>query len=269
MMTADPIQKTLAGANRHDQWLPVAVSAINASESLAAQTGDGRLAAWGRAFGESIGASDPRVGPTLLFEQLMRLIALSLIGPYIFARRVPLIESKGMQPVSCPELRATKMLLSPAPFACLPRDIAAGHGSAVKLDTSENLFSCLRERLVMVSEPLVHGMAQATKRGIRTQWRSASDMIVNMARNAGINCGNEAAGMALAERLCDGREPLIGRPGFRTFEYEGATYIHRVRNSCCQQFRVPERRLCLNCPLVKADQRENYWRQIYDERKTR
>ncbi|MFW6346097.1 MAG: (2Fe-2S)-binding protein, partial [Halomonas sp.] len=264
-MVPHPLREILATANRHERWLPVILAEIDHEQSLATLVNDReRLLNWASAVGDRLGAEDARVGPTLLFESLVGLTALALIGPYFMARRLPLAGVAQIEPRFDPGNRPEELRLAPGPFACLPEDKAADHPLAIPVASSGELFARLREQLIVVSEPLVQAMARPARRGLRTQWRGVSDRVTNAAWYAGIQAGDETAGMALAEALCDGREPLLGRPNFRSFDYEGITHTHRVRNTCCQHFRLPTGRLCFTCPLTKAKDRDQFWRARYD-----
>lgn len=265
-----PLNETLREANQNEHWLPLALTDIDARQSLAALVGDDQpILDRAAVFGNNLGADDPWVGPTLLFEKLVDLIALALIGPYAVGRRVPLAAIEAIQPLFADDGRPEALRLLPGPFACLPDDEAAQHALARPLDTAEALLSCLRERLVALSAPLVQSLARPARRGERTQWRGVVDKASSVAFQAGTQTGSEAAGIALAEALCDGREPLVGRPHFVPFEYRGIRRTHMVRNSCCQLFRVPNCRVCFTCPLTKARDRQRVWRQRYDERLAR
>jgi FhuF-like iron-sulfur protein len=265
-----PLSVLLCEANRNERWLPVTLADIDFGRDIASLMEEQEtLLVWGRVIGEQLGAEDARVGPTLLFERLVNLVVLALIGPYMVARRVPLAGLERMQPEYSPDRRPEELTLVPGPFACLTGDAVAGHQDARPLASADELLTCLREQLIRANEPLVQVMARPSRRGLRTQWRCVTDKIATIAWYAGKQTGSEAAGLALAEALCIGREPLIGRSGFRTFEYDGVTHLHRVRNTCCQHYRIPGKQLCFTCPLVKPKDRDQFWRERYDEKRKR
>ncbi len=263
-----PLATSVLEANRSEQWLPVILGDIDSGSDIATLVEEKEgLLEWGRAVGERLGARDTRVGPTLLFERLVNLCVLALIGPYLVARRIPLAGLEHLQPDCFSEQQPEQLYMSPVPFACLPEDAAAGDRHARPMASTDELLACLREQLIRVSEPLVQVMAQPSRRGLRTQWRCVTDKIATIAWYAGRQVGSETTGLALAEALCVGQEPLIGQPGFRTFEYEGVSHLHRVRNTCCQNYRISGKRLCFTCPLVKPKDRDQFWRERYDEKR--
>lgn len=263
-----PLIDTLTGVNQHEHWLPLTLVDIDSRQSLAVLVEDNEgLLEWGLTIGERLGANDIRVGPTLLFERLVNLCVLALIGPYIMARRIPLAGLEHIQPDCILGQQPGQLYMSPVPFACLPEDPAAEHPLARRQASLDALLASLREQLIRISEPLVHVMARPSRRGLNTQWRCVTDKVASVAWYVGKQAGSETTGLALAEALCVGHKPLIGQPGFRTFEYDGVSHLHRVRNTCCQHYRVPGKRLCFTCPLIKPKDRDQFWRERYDEKK--
>lgn len=264
-MAVHPLEAPLAEATRLEPWLSARLAPPVGSESLATlAAAPQRLAALARRLGATHGSQEAFVGATLLFERLAALSAMMRVYPCHLRARLPLAGPEALYVALAEDGEPSGIALSDHRFACLPDDPAATHPDACIVASAAALEERLRERLVASVEPLVHALARPAKRGLRTQWRGAADMVAIAAWCAGIDGGDERAGIQLAESLCDGREPLVGRAGFRPFDYNGQTYLHRVRNTCCQCYRVPEKGYCSTCPLPKPRERERRWQEHHE-----
>lgn len=264
-MVEHPLAQTLVAARRLRSEPDIRLEAPGSGESLDALAQDPeRIAELAHGFADVLGCDEPFVGATLVFERLVAALAMALVYPYYVGGRVPLAEAAEIAVDFGNTCEPVGVTLQAGRFACLAEDPAADHADAVAVGDTAALVTVLHERLTIVAEPLIRGFARPAKRGLRTQWRCTADMITNAAWLAGKDAGDEATGMRLAEALCNGSAPLIGRPGFRTFEFGGATHTHRVRTTCCQIYRLPGARFCVTCPLPKEPARQQRWQELHE-----
>ncbi|PWG63136.1 (2Fe-2S)-binding protein [Spiribacter halobius] len=266
-MPDHPLAEALAEATRAEPWLAARIAPGAGGESLAGLAADaGRLEDLAGRMAHTHGSDEVFVGATLLFERLAAIASMALAFPFYLRQRLPLAGPEALHVGFGADGEPDGITVTDAAFACPEGDPATGHADARVLPDAAALRALLRERLVTVVSPLVTALARPAKRGLRTQWRGAADMITIAAWCAGGAAGDEDGGIALAEALCEAGAPLVGQAGFRPFEHRGVVYRHRVRNTCCQRYRIPGKGYCFTCPLPKPAQRERRWHEHHEAR---
>ncbi|CAM3046262.1 (2Fe-2S)-binding protein [Saccharomonospora xinjiangensis] len=135
-------------------------------------------------------------------------------------------------------------------FYCLPLDPCAGRPEAVVVADERALAEMYRARFVAHAAAFVRAYRPLSPHGPRTLWAAATDAIDSCLWWAGVQGGDEGAGVADAALVLDARhEPLTSSSTLRRHTGEnGSAGWTRRRESCCFTYLLPGSTECETCP---------------------
>lgn len=210
--------------------------------------------------GHHYGTTDPAITGTFFLKGYARGAVAAALICLATERRVPDVAPSNVAFRFGPDGMVQEVALAEPRFAALPDDPDAEHPDAVVVPDIHALRLWLRDRFVCGHlAGIVPLLRQRTRRGPRALWGTASDTCSRaLALLAEIEGTLEAAGKLDREShafLTTG-PPLIDPPPFLPILHAGALSSGWQRVTCCLAYRLPNHGLCVSCPCVGQDERE-------------
>jgi hypothetical protein len=140
-------------------------------------------------------------------------------------------------------------LLDPR-FACLPDDVDAAHPHAQVVPDESALAAQLHAQVIDHAQQFFAVWQPDIPVGPRSRWGAISDVLDSAPWAAGMEGGDEAAGVASA-RVLLAAAPAPLRPGSRLYQGQdlrGRPFWSRHRHTCCFAYRLPGGEACFSCP---------------------
>lgn len=204
--------------------------------------------------GRGYGTDDPPVVGTMLLRSYLWRILAPAVAAFLTERRLPDLHA-GNVAFRYDERGVLDLAFAGSRLAALPDDLAAGHPDVVVVPTEDALLARMRDALaeshLSVLIPALRGLR--VRRGTRTLWLVAVDVISEAFMLVGRELDREIESRAFAERLLDGPLPLSGPTNYFIPKHSEASEMTRTRNVCCLYYKLGNG-ACATCPRV-ADRR--------------
>lgn len=200
----------------------------------------------------------PVVGTMLLRSYLWRILAPA-VAAFLAERRLPDLHA-GNVALRYDERGVLDLAFAGSRLAALPNDPAVGHPDVVVVPTEDAMLGRMRDALeashLSALIPALRDLR--VRRGRRTLWLVAVDVISEAFLLVGRELECETESRALAERLLGGPLPLSGPTNYFVPENGGALETMRTRNVCCLYYKLGNG-ACATCPRLADDEH----RRIY------
>ncbi len=204
--------------------------------------------------GRGYGTDDrPVIGTMLLRSYLWRILAPT-VAAFLAERRLPDLHA-GNVALRYDERGALDLAFAGSRLAALPDDPAAGHPDVVVVPTEDALLARMRDALaeshLSVLIPALRDLR--VRRGRRTLWLVAVDVISEAFMLVGRELDREIESRAFAERLLGGPLPLSGPTNYLIPKPGEAPETTRTRNICCLYYKLGNG-ACATCPRLADDE---------------
>lgn len=204
--------------------------------------------------GRGYGTDDrPVMGTMLLRSYLWRVLAPA-VAAFVSERRLPDLRADNVA-LRCDERGVVDLAFAGPCLAALPDDPAAGCPDTVVVPSEDALLARMRDVLAAAHlVALISALRDLrVRRGTRTLWLVAVDVISEVFLLVGRELGSEPESRAFAERLLDGPLPFSGPTNYFIPKHSEASEMTRTRNVCCLYYKLGNG-ACATCPRV-ADRR--------------
>jgi FhuF 2Fe-2S C-terminal domain len=131
-------------------------------------------------------------------------------------------------------------------FYCLPTDPGHALPEATVVDDERALAAILRARYLAHATQFVRAFAPVSRLGRRMLWAGATDALDNSLWWAGLQAGDEGAGVADAALVLDA--PYAPLTSTSTLRVGADRQWQRRRESCCFSYLLPGEAECAECP---------------------
>ena len=233
---------------------PAIPAARDLSLALPGRDAEQRLARALEVVATRTGVADRRVRAAFLQGWYAWYVLAPVIAAYHALGRVPTLGARDVR-FSWDGLAPPTLWLA-GPLVVLADDALADDPVAIVTGSHEALRDHLHDEIVAHLGLLIPWLRQATGLGARMQWLRSADVVSSIFQLVGERCGDEAAGIAEAERLtARAGSPLRAPAGrFRSWRHEELERTLYHRASCCLWWRSGEDAFCMTCPLLDEGQ---------------
>ncbi|PXY34252.1 (2Fe-2S)-binding protein [Prauserella endophytica] len=216
------------------------------------------LAAWCLALTdwlrEEYGDAPPRTTASYVMSWYLRVPAYAGALLLHHERRVPSLRPEELGVRIAPDGRPdpTGIAVLGTSFYCLPFDPGAGRPEATVVADERALAAVLRARYTAHAARFVRAYAPISPLSTRMLWAGATDALDACLWWAGLDGGDEGAGVADAALVLESRfTPLTSASTLRMATDEaGRRAWCRRRESCCFTYLLPGRSECTDCPRL-------------------
>ncbi|MEU6643250.1 (2Fe-2S)-binding protein [Saccharomonospora sp. NPDC046836] len=208
-----------------------------------------RLTDWLRA---EYGAAPARTTASYVMSWYLRVPAY--LGALLLhhERRVPMLRPEDLAVRVAAEGRPEPdgIALLGERFYCLPLDPGAARPEATVVADERALAAVLRARYTAHAAQFVRTYSQLSPLGARMLWAGATDVLDASLWWAGLDGGDEGAGVADAALVLESRfAPLTSASTLcMATAKDGSRGWSRLRQSCCFTYLLPGRTECDGCP---------------------
>lgn len=209
--------------------------------------------------GRGYGTDDPPVVGTMLLRSYLWRILAPVVAAFLAERRLPDLHA-GNVALRYDERGVLDLAFAGSRLAALPSDPAAGHPDVVVVPSEDDLLARMRDALVAshLSALIPTLRDLRVRRGRRTLWLVAVDVISEAFLLVGRELEREPESRAFAEKLLGGPLPLSGPTNYLVPKPGEAPETTRTRNVCCLYYKLGNG-ACATCPRGADDEH----RRIY------
>ncbi|WP_307831914.1 (2Fe-2S)-binding protein [Prauserella cavernicola] len=221
-------------------------------------TQPGRIGEWCLALSdwlrEQYGEAPPRTAASYVMSWYLRVPAYAGALLLHHERRVPSLrpEELGFRISADGRPDPTGIAVLGTSFYCLPLDPAAGRPEATVVADERALAAVLRARYTAHAARFVRTYGRMSPLGNRVLWAGATDALDACLWWAGLDGGDEGAGVADAALVLESRfTPLTSASTLRMEPgADGRRLWCRRRESCCFSYLLPGQTECAECPRL-------------------
>ena len=204
--------------------------------------------------GRGYGTDEPPVVGTMLLRSYLWRILAPAVAAFLAERRLPDLHA-GNVALRFDERGALDLAFAGPRLAVLPDDPAAGHSDVVVVSSEEDLLDRMRDALVTAHlSALIPALRDLrVRRGKRTLWLVAVDVVAESLLLVGRELGREPESRAFAERLLGGPSPLSGPTNYLLPVNGEPPETTRTRSVCCLYYKLGNGE-CATCPRIADDE---------------
>lgn len=115
--------------------------------------------------------------------------------------------------------------------------------------------------IIATLQPVVEAVHRRTRRGRHALWGTVTDMVAAAFHRVGDHLGQPSEARHYASTVIDASQTLAGGANWHVVVCSRGTRHTRIRNICCLWYQTPGGDVCLTCPRITDQQRQDLLEQ--------